>query len=118
MVPSKRALANGRNAQKSTGPKTPQGKGISKANARKHGLLAKEIIAANEDNPKVRAEFNAVHTAVCEDLSPVGALEEIQVDIIVACYWRLARVMRFSLRQANRAVTINGECLCPFGKPA
>ena len=110
-VPSNRATASRRNGSKSRGPKTLQGKARSSGNSRKLGLLAKEIIGANEDNPKVRAEFNALLAAVREDLSPVGALEDMQVDVIVACYWRLARVLRFELRQANRAVTVDGECL-------
>lgn len=111
VAPSKRVLANRCNAQKSTGPKTPRGKARSSGNSRKLGLLAKEIIGANEDSPKVRAEYNGLLTAVQGDLSPVGALEDMQVDIIAACYWRLARVMRFELRQANRAITVEGECL-------
>ncbi len=45
-VPFKRTAANRRNAQKSTGPKTLQGKARSKRNALTHGLLSKEIFLA------------------------------------------------------------------------
>lgn len=38
--PSKRVLANRRNARQSTGPRTPGGKARSAQNARKHGLAA------------------------------------------------------------------------------
>ncbi len=110
-VPSKRVAANRRNAQKATGPKTLQGKARSRGNAAKHGLLAKEILTANKDNPKAQAEYNALETAIREDYCPVGRREDMLVDIIVGCYWRLARVLRFELRQANRAITLDGSSL-------
>ena len=37
----KQLAANRRNAQKSTGPKTPEGRAVSKMNALKHGILSK-----------------------------------------------------------------------------
>jgi hypothetical protein len=42
---SKRTVANRRNAQKSTGPKTPEDKRKSSLNAVKHGLHSKIIFA-------------------------------------------------------------------------
>jgi hypothetical protein len=42
-TPSQRRIeANRRNAQRSTGPKTPEGKGKCAKNAVKHGLTARE----------------------------------------------------------------------------
>jgi hypothetical protein len=38
--------ANRLNALKATGPKTTRGKSYSRRNATKHGLLAREIVAA------------------------------------------------------------------------
>ena len=40
----KQLAANRRNAQKSTGPKTPEGRAVSKMNALKHGILSKEVL--------------------------------------------------------------------------
>ena len=36
--------ANKKNAAKSTGPKTGEGKAVVKMNALKHGLLSKELV--------------------------------------------------------------------------
>ena len=44
----KQIVANRQSALKSTGPKSVQGKIISKQNAITHGLLAKEILLASE----------------------------------------------------------------------
>ena len=41
--------ANRQNAQKSTGPRTPQGKAVVAQNALKHGLLARQAVIVGED---------------------------------------------------------------------
>jgi len=45
----KQVMANRVNALKSTGPKSDRGKASSAQNARRHGLLAKAVIAGSED---------------------------------------------------------------------
>ncbi len=49
MTSQKQIEANRRNAQKSSGPKTAQGRSISRMNALKHGLLAEQVIVPGED---------------------------------------------------------------------
>ena len=44
--------ANRANAQKSTGPKTPEGKAKSRRNGLKHGLTAEACMLADEDAQK------------------------------------------------------------------
>jgi hypothetical protein len=44
MASDKQIAANGLNAQRSTGPKTPQGKLKSRRNALRHGLTAETVI--------------------------------------------------------------------------
>lgn len=79
--------ANQRNALKSTGPRTPAGKSTVARNAMKHGLLSREVLLPEED----RSAFRALAVNLCDCLQPVGALEVLLVDRIVAALWRLRR---------------------------
>jgi Siphovirus Gp157 len=58
----KQIEANRRNALKSTGPTTPEGKRRSRCSAVRHGLTAETVIAALEDSEDYQA-FEA-HTAI------------------------------------------------------
>jgi hypothetical protein len=49
MGSDKQIRANRRNARKSTGPKTPEGKSVVSHNALKHGLLSQQILLPDED---------------------------------------------------------------------
>lgn len=80
--------ANQRNALKSTGPKTPTGKSIAARNAMKHGLLSREVLLWEEDS----SAFRALAVSLWDCLQPMGALEHLLVDRIVAATWRLRRV--------------------------
>lgn len=82
--------ANRRNALLSTGPRTPQGKAIVARNPLKHGLLSRETVLPSEN----RAEFEAFRARLLADLDPVGELEELLADRIVAAAWRLRRAVR------------------------
>ena len=52
MADSKRAKQNRINAQKSTGPRIPHGKSISRCNSIKHGLTA-EIVTLPDESPEI-----------------------------------------------------------------
>ena len=56
---SKRAEANRRNAQKSTGPRTAAGKDRARFNAVKHGMRAKTVILPGEDPDALQARLDA-----------------------------------------------------------
>ena len=62
MASTKRNEANRRNAQKSTGPKTAEGKAITSQNAIRHGLLATEILLPDEDKVILPISTNASRT--------------------------------------------------------
>ncbi len=84
--------ANRRNAQHSTGPKTPEGKAASSMNAVKYGILARQLIVQGEYVQESAEEFQSFWTEYHDQLAPVGPLEEMLVDQIVALNWRMRRV--------------------------
>src|SRR5215203_2951282 len=90
MASDKKAEANRRNALKSTGPKTPEGKAAVRLNALKHGLLSQEILLPGEDEEALRELGEALRA----ELQPLGELESLFVDRIIASYWRLRRLGR------------------------
>jgi hypothetical protein len=47
--------ANRKNAEKSTGPKTPEGKQAVASNAVKHGLFTRQLILNDEDPEEYQA---------------------------------------------------------------
>src|SRR5215210_6475950 len=90
MTSEKKAEANRRNALKSTGPKTPEGKDAVRLNALKHGLLSQEILLPGEDEEALMELGERLR----DELQPVGELEGMLVDRIIAAYWRLRRLGR------------------------
>ncbi len=91
---SERQLAaNRRNALRSTGPRTPQGRDVSKMNALKHGILSRQVLVAGQHYQEDSKEFEALHRRFWEDLEPEGPLEEMLVDQIVTAHWRLRRAL-------------------------
>ena len=93
-VSPKKIESNRRNAQRSTGPKTPEGKKVSRWNALRHGLLAKELVIPNGSGMENEEEFRELLSGLMEDLQPEGSMEEILVEEIAVSYWRLRRVIR------------------------
>ena len=83
-----RGKVNRKNALRSTGPRTQEGKAIVAWNALKHGLLSRETVLYTES----RTAFRALAASLLEHLQPVGVLECLLVDRIVANTWRLRRV--------------------------
>lgn len=90
-VTAKKIEANRRNAQKSTGPKTADGKAVSKLNALKHGLLAQTVVVRGHKLQESNHEFKKLCQEFYADLNPVGPLEEMLLGQIVTASWRLRR---------------------------
>jgi hypothetical protein len=83
--------ANRRNARKSTGPKSANGKAVSKMNALKHGLLAQTVVVRGFKLKESTNEFKKLCQEYYAELAPEGPLEEMLVDQIVQAAWRLRR---------------------------
>jgi len=83
----KQIAANRRNALKSTGPTTPEGKERSRRNAVRHGLTAETVIAAFED----AEDYQAFEAAVIADYDAETAVERELVLRLASVLWRLRR---------------------------
>ena len=87
--------ANRENALKSTGPKTLEGKERVRFNALKHGLLAKEIVIKEGDGKEDQGEFEALQAGLSDAYQTEGPLEEMILERIAVCYWRLHRAAQY-----------------------
>ncbi len=94
MITKKKLEANRANAQKSSGPTTPKGKGNSAQNARKHGFFAKEPHLSDAD----RIEFEALTRDLERELSPTTTLQNLALQDIAHCVWRLNIASRVEAR--------------------
>ena len=105
VVSAAKLEANRRNAQKSTGPRTTEGKDKSKLNAVTHGLRAETLIVLNED-PQALDERREAWRA---SLLPGDDVEQRAVEDAVVYSWmqdraRRAQAARLSTNIANAGV--------------
>ena len=77
--------ANRRNAQKSTGPNTPEGRAAVRHNALKHGLTSQLLLPSKEEQIELARLCDAFET----EFQPVGPTEESLLENLVAAKWRL-----------------------------
>ena len=94
-ISPERLEANRKNALKSTGPTTTEGKAASRLNSLKHGLLSRQVVIQEGANMETREEFAHFKEALWQDLQPVGALEELLVEKIAIECWRLQWAIRW-----------------------
>ena len=79
--------SNRRNAQKSTGPKTSNGKARSSQNAVRHGLTSETVVGPLEDP----ADYRAFELAVTAGYDAETAVERELVLRLASLLWRLRR---------------------------
>jgi|SRR5579862_1090279 len=87
MSTPKQIEANRRNAFKSTGPTTPEGKTRSRQNAVRHGLTAETVISGLED----AEDYQAFETAVILDYDAQSTVERELILRLASVLWRLRR---------------------------
>jgi hypothetical protein len=81
--------ANRRNALRSTGPKTAEGKRESRRNAFRHGLTAETVIDGLEDSE----DYRAFEASVIADYDARTAVERELVLRLASLLWRLRRII-------------------------
>ena len=79
-----------KNAKRSTGPRTPEGKARSSQNACKHGLFARDAVLPDE-NPE---EFLQLIADLEQELEARGDFERRLVHHIAGAEWRMGRLVR------------------------
>jgi hypothetical protein len=110
--------ANRTNAQKSTGPKTPEGKARSRRNGLQHGLTAKTCMFVDED-PEALLELVE---EIREKFNPQDTDEDFLIERMAKARFKYNRIMpieaaifnlRLSVDQAPKEITeahgLNGQ---------
>jgi len=100
MATIKQIRANRSNAQKSTGPQSPQAKERVRFNALVHGLRAESIVIPGED----QAKFDQHLARLSAAWLPQDDMEKSLVEDIAVTQWKLARIDRNEARIHDPAV--------------
>jgi hypothetical protein len=82
--------ANRANAQKSTGPRSAEGKSASRFNALKHGIDAASIVIPGEDP----ADYDSLAAHYHHEFRPQSASESFHVDTMFRADWQKRRLQR------------------------
>jgi hypothetical protein len=80
--------ANRANAQKSTGPRSVEGKSASRFNALQHGIDAASVVIPGEDP----AAYDALAAEYRRDLRPQSPSEIFHVDTMLRADWMKRRL--------------------------
>ena len=119
--------ANRRNARKSTGPVTQEGKQRSRCNAVRHGLTAETVIGALED----AEDYKAFEAAITADYDAQSAVERELVLRLASALWRLRRATAMETglfeiqaehlsgyRESRKLEPASREVVCALFRPA
>ena len=87
MISIQRLEANRRNALRSTGPRTEDGKQRSRTNAIRHGLTAETVVGSLED----AQDYKAFEAAITADYDVDTAVARELVLRLASLLWRLRR---------------------------
>jgi hypothetical protein len=90
LISAKQHHANQRNAQHSTGPKTPEGKAAVRLNALTYGLRAREILLDDED-PE---EYKQLWAELEAEWQPRTRTERLHLEQMATSQWWLARLAK------------------------
>ncbi len=91
MSSRRKSAANRRSAQRSTGPKTPEGKAASAQNATTHGLSSSFTVLPHEDHEA----YTQLLETLQKEHAPTTGHEKFLVARMAESRWRLDRTHRF-----------------------
>src|SRR5256712_12390212 len=101
---SRKVAANRRNALKSTGPRTTNGKRRVARNAVRHGFFSKWLLVQHQDGKESQSEYDDFYADIRKHYQPVGWLEVLWAEKIAVWSWRLRRLIRCESGQIARAL--------------
>ncbi len=111
MASRKQIQANRLNAQKSTGPQSPEGKQRVAQNRTKHGLAGEHVVLPGED----QSAFDDLLATLHSNWDPHSETEAFLVDTMAFNQWRLIRIGRmehaslFRKHQSQGALSLTME---------
>ena len=91
--------ANRRNALKSTGPRTPEGKAASCRNALRHGLRSRAVVLPDEN----REEYDQLCNDLEAEWQPQSRTEQFYVEQMAVSQWKLTRMEASELSLLRQA---------------
>jgi hypothetical protein len=100
MATERQIASNQRNARQSTGPKTPEGKAKSRANALKHGLAAETLVIDG-----LQADFAERLAEWGQSIQPSTPEGRFALEAVVACTFRIEECRRNINARLDRDTT-------------
>jgi hypothetical protein len=108
-VSAAKLAANRRNAQRSTGPRTPKGKAHSSQNSRKHGFFARQPLPAGEEGDQLWEEYRELVDGIWEYYQPVGYMEGLLTEKIATESIRYSRLLDFESHYLSHRHAFYGQ---------
>jgi hypothetical protein len=117
-ISDRKLAANRLNAQRSTGPRTPEGKQRSQQNSYKAGIFARQLFASMEAGRKEWDGYKDTAARIYGHYRPQGVVEELLVDKVVTESVRFARLLWFEREEFARkgAFGAKGSTKCSVTK--
>ena len=102
MTSERQIAANRRNAQRSTGPRSPEGREISSRNSQRHGVLSQRVTTDVEENELYERMLNGFK----DEYGPRSETEILLVERLANLFWRERRLIQtercqLSLQQSD-----------------
>ena len=102
-------VANQKNAQLSTGPRSPEGKAVAARNSAKHGLSGAFRVLPNEDQD----EFDVLLACLADEFKPATEHESFLIEQMAQARWRLARIRRIESAVFDDMMSGEIDCTDP-----